>query len=120
MFWEYSKKETKILLNATLLTFAAGALFLGQSYKETVQEERLVANSVGIYAQVQKNEVNTLVAQLDEKERELAQREQALIQRERLDNEKQILLIVALVGGSLLGLILLNFYLDAKRRRFLA
>lgn len=120
MFWERSRKEMKMLLVATLLLFSAFALVITNSWVALYTENSsLPANSVGIYASVQENGVNTLAAQLDAKERELNAREQAIIQLET-KNDTIPLLLVSLTGLGLFGLILLNFYLDSKRRLSIA
>jgi hypothetical protein len=117
MFWKYSKKESKSLLVATLLLFSAYALVLGVAWNNVVFEEfSLTANSVGVFAGVQKNEVNSLVAQLDAREQSIEAREQALLDNRRGFDDRT-LLFITLAGFGLLGLILLNFYLDTKRRR---
>jgi len=120
MFWLYTKKEFKLLLNTTLLLFATFALLLGQSWSKALEHEsELTANTVGVYAGVEENEVNTLVAQLDEREKVLNARELALNISQN-SSDKKVLILITLVGGGLLGLILMNFYLDAKRRMSLA
>jgi len=116
MFWKYTRNETKTLLNITLLLFATYVIFVGQSWKTVLIEERnLVANTVGVFAGVEKNEVNTLTAQLDTREKELDARELALTQA-NIIAQKKLLSSMLLAGGALFGLILLNFYLDHKRR----
>lgn len=120
MFWLYSKKEGKLLLNATLLLFASFALLLGQNWQALEERDaQLTANTVGIYAGVPENEVNTLLAQLDEREKVLEIREEAILQTENTSDRKTFILMLV-VGSGLLGLILLNFYLDSKRRNSLA
>jgi len=119
MFWLYSKNETKLLLSTTLLLFAAFALLLGQSWGVSIeQDSNLTANTVGVYAGVEDNGVNTLVAQLDEREKVLDTRELAL-RTVQGTGDRKVLLLITLMGGGLLGLILMNFYLDSKRRRSL-
>lgn len=120
MFWEYSRKESKVLLIITLLLFTTGALLLTQYWRTATDHQTLTANSVGVYAGVEANELNTLATQLNEKEESLIAREQALVRAQRGTSDEWTLYIVALVGASLLGLILMNFYLDSKRRRSLA
>jgi hypothetical protein len=116
MFWKYTRSETKLLLNATLLLVATFALFIGQSWKVVLEQERnLTANTVGVYAGVEANGVNTRVASLDKREKELDARELALVEA-NLKTTKNTLLGVMVLGAGLFGLILLNFYLDSKRR----
>jgi hypothetical protein len=116
MFWRYSLKDTKLLLNLTLLLFSAFAVFLGRSWNIVSEtESNVIANSVGVYASIEENEVNGLLAQLNEKEKELNEREIAIVEKENR-NEKETLLWISLIGFGLFGLILLNFYLDFKKR----
>lgn len=116
MFWKYTRSETKLLLNATLLLAAAFALFVGQNWQMMLEQERyLTANTVGVYAGVEDNGVNSLVAQLEEREKELDARELALVKSNTLSN-RNTLLGMMLTGMALFGLIMLNFYLDSKRR----
>lgn len=116
MFWRHSKSETKSLLSATLILFSAYAFLIGQSWKNVITEElQITANSVSVYAGVEENEINTLVAQLHEREKTLEARENAIASRSVVA-DNTTLLLVTIIGGSLLGLILLNFYLDSRRR----
>lgn len=120
MFWLYTNKELKLLLNMTLVLFAVFALMLGQSLKVLhTQELALSANTVGVFAGVQENEVNTIVAQLDARESELDARE-AMLLRTQYSSDRRVLLFMFLIGGGLLGLILVNFFLDSRRRMSLA
>ncbi|HCC04849.1 TPA: hypothetical protein DEP58_00910 [Patescibacteria group bacterium] len=119
MFWLYSKREIKLLLNTTLVLFSAFALLLGQSWSIALQQDSdLTANTVGVYAGVEENGVNTLVAQLDEREKMLDARELALTTSQG-SGDRKVLLLITLMGSGLLGLILMNFYLDSKRRKSL-
>lgn len=116
MFWRHSKNETKALLTATLFLFSAYTLLLAQSWNSVIVEElQLDANSVGVYAGVEENEVNLLMAQLDEREKTIEAREYAISQQGLIEDET-LLLMMSIMGASLLGLILLNFYLDSKKR----
>ncbi len=116
MFWKYTIKDTKVMLNATLLLFSVFAFFVGYGWKHAFETGQMItANTVGVYAGVEKNEVNTLMAQLEKKEKELDAKEMALVQRQN-DYDKYTLGLISLVGFSLFGLILLNFYLDYKKR----
>ncbi len=91
---------------------------------------RLIAqlgSAVGMSVGVMPNEVNTLAAQLREKEEHLAQREHTVEEREALlrgtliDQEKTYALsreALSLFGGGLLfALLLANFYLDWRRAK---
>ncbi len=122
MFWKHSRKDTALLLNATLVLASAYAFVILQAWNDgypSQHMEEMTANSVGIYAEVEENEVNGLVAQLDAWEEELTAREATLLRAEQT-NERYPLLLITVVGFGLLGLILLNFYLDTKRRVSLA
>lgn len=119
MFWKHSRRDTALLLNATLLLASAYAFVILEAWNDVTvvpYMENMVANSVGVYAGVEENEVNGIVAQLDAWEEELAQREDTLVRAEQKTNDRYPLRIITVIGFGLLGLILLNFYLDAKRR----
>jgi hypothetical protein len=116
MFWKYSRSETKQLLNATLIVFASFAIFVGHSWNISLEQERgLTANTVGVMAGVEDNGINTLAVKLDDRERELDARELALTNSNG-SSDRKLLLGVMVLGASLFGLIMLNFYLDSKRR----
>lgn len=117
MFWQYSRKEVKLLLVATLMMFSGYALVVGYGWQAaTEQSVDLAANTVGVFAGVQQNEVNSIASQLDAREKELDAREAVLNNAPAYVVDKTTLLLVTMVGIGLLGLILLNFYLDSKRR----
>ena len=120
MFWKYSPQESKLLLVATLMLFSAFSLVIGSSWRTyVVSDVYMTANSVGVYAGVEGNEFNTLAQALDEREQELDRREQALINSSANATtpiDEITLLLVTIAGFGLFGLILLNFYLDSKRR----
>ncbi len=115
MMWRYSRRDTKVLLLATLLVFSGYALLLGQSWRTHLRTHsyQVTANTVGVVAGVPENEINTYVAALDERARVLDAREENIV---RTSNNNNSLLLVTLGGLGLFGLILLNFYLDHKRR----
>lgn len=120
MLWRYSRKDTKVLLLATLLVFSAYALLLGQSWQDAVRTDfNIKAETVGVLAGVSENEVNTYVAQLDARSRALDAREASIV-GQTPTTDTTTLLLVTVGGTTLLGLILLNFYLDSKRRMSLA
>jgi len=118
MFWTYSTSEIKTLLVATLLLFSGFAFLVSGVWQEVVtQNMPLTANTVGVYAGVGENEVNTLVAQLDARARELDEREQMLVASQRGTTYDEVtLLLLTLSAFGMFGLILLNFYLDSRRR----
>lgn len=117
MLWRYSRRDTKVLLLATLLVFSGYAVVLGQSWQDTLvrNQQMLLAESVGVLAAVPENEMNTYSAALDERSRQLDEREKAMGgQVSRADTTT--LWVVTVGGMCLFGLILLNFYFDHKRR----
>lgn len=116
MFWKYSRNDSKVLLLATLLVFSAYALMLWNDLRDIRERERESAQAIGVFASVPENELSTAAGQLEERARALDAREALLIEAERGGDRKTITL-VAVAGGVLLGLILLNFYLDHVRRR---
>jgi len=122
MLWRYSRQNTKVLLVATLLVFAGYGLLIAGSWREVALEVGpQAANTVGISLGVPENEVNVRLAQLDAREAALAERERALAEvRGTARTDSMTLLLITLVGIGLLGLILLNFYLDLRRRHSLA
>ncbi len=115
MFWRYSRGDSKILLLATLLVFSAYALLIGLDVRDLRKEEQR-AQTIGVFASVPENEYSATAAQLEARARELESREAALREVEHQPDRRTILL-VSVVGSVLLGLILLNFYLDHTRRR---
>ena len=122
MMWQYTRRETKLLLLATLLVFSGYGLILSQNWQAAQRadvRENQVATPVGVLAAVPENEVNTLVQQLQSKEEELAVREAEVLRAESRTDTKTLAL-VTVIGAGLLGLILLNFYLDMRRRHSLA
>lgn len=116
MLWRYTRRDTKMLLFAVLCLFSAYGFLIGQGWHGRMGATTLTANTIGVYAGVAPNEANTLLAQLTEKEHALEVREAMLAERTASGNDDTTLLLVTLVGLGLLGLILLNFYLDSKRR----
>lgn len=94
-----------------------GNLSLGP--KEFVRE---LGVAVGASAGVLPNEYNTLAQALLKKEAEVNQKEAALSLREAAvlrqgrEKETKLIFVVLSVGALLLVLILLNFYLDWRRK----
>lgn len=81
--------------------------------------------TVGMSAGVPENPFNKLAQQLEEKESELKQKEQLLEERELELKEKKfseegetILIMILSVTVTLLFLVLINFYLDFKNRKY--
>jgi hypothetical protein len=122
MMWQYTRRETKLLLLATLLVFSGYGLILSQNWQAVQRSEvrsDQVATPVGVLAAVPENDVNTIAQQLQTKEQELAVREAELL-RAASRTDSKTLALVTVIGAGLLGLILLNFYLDMRRRHSLA
>lgn len=115
MLWRYSRQDSKVLLVTTLLVFSGYGLLLSASWRTQEEYQVLTAQSVGVFAGVEANPTNQYMAALDERARELEAREAALRHVEGVA-DKRILALITLGGGVLMGLILLNFYLDHKRR----
>ncbi len=118
MYWRYSRGDSKVLLLATLFVFSAYALMLWSDMREVREYERQGAQTIGVVASVPENELNSAATQLEDRARALDAREAALRDNERTPDRDTIVL-VGIVGGVLLALILLNFYLDHARRRSL-
>ena len=122
MMWQYTRREMKVLLLATLLVFSGFGLVLGQGWRDAgvnLSPEEQAANSVGVLAAVPDNEVNSIATQLRQREAEISAREEAFAQTQgRADT--RTLALVSVIGAGLLGLILMNFYLDMRRRHSLA
>lgn len=119
------KNKKKTFISGSVITCAIvfvllvsfGSLSLGPK-----QFARELGAAVGASAGVLPNEYNTLAQALLKKETEVNQREAALAEREaavlREGGEKntKLIFVVLSVGGLLLVLILLNFYLDWRRK----
>lgn len=124
MMWQYTRRESKVLLLATLCTFSGYGLLVANDWRalEEKQATSQLAQSISVFAGVEQNQINTMSAELDARAQELAVREAALLAAESSSSQQDrtVLLIVTLVGLALLGLILFNFYLDSKRRVSLA
>lgn len=121
MMWQYSRRDTKVLVLATLLVFSGFGLMAGNDWRSLAlgtDPYLLSASSVGVFVGVSDNPINTLAEQLAVRERELAAREAALAQTGQAS--PATLMVVTVTGTGLLGLILVNFYLDNRRRHSLA
>lgn len=94
----------------------------------SVNEDRFVqmtnwqlGNVVGVGGKVEENKYNKLAQELEEYKQELDLREEALRNEEilitdtRETNTDVAVVFMATIGGLLLILILLNFYMDWKR-----
>ncbi len=79
---------------------------------------------IGMYASIEPNEYNLLaqqlderVKELDEKEAELKEQERQLVEEIERENDAKAVVYITAIGSLLLVLVLLNFYLDWKRRK---
>ena len=126
-------RTRKILSYILSIAFVISSLFLGLYFLTKVSPVevgdylvRQTMSSVGISVGVPPNPLNTLAQEILEKEREIQQREDALIQR-----EQELVTPFVLVAGRdvtfyllagfnflLLLLIVLNFYFDRKHRMY--
>lgn len=117
MMWRYSVHETKTLLMGTLVVASAYGFLIADSFPAQVRTDALTGNTVGITAGVAPNELNTKALALAERERELEVREASLnTTQSATRNDRTALIFSSVMGLILLGLILLNFYLDGIRR----
>jgi fucose permease len=79
--------------------------------------------AVGITAEVPSNQYNTLAQALKERDTAVTEREkllaekEATVLREQKEANAKISFLIIGIGSVLLGLILFNFYLDAKRKK---
>ena len=121
MVWQYTRRETKTLLVATMLMFSGLSLMIAAEWRSEGLHHGQTANTVGVFLGVEENEYNTLATQLDQRSRELDAREALLLESQaaRATTDQSMLFLISVVGLGLLGLILINFYLDAHRRRYL-
>lgn len=136
VFHILTKKEIRFFRVIVLALFGASVFALSaqiviRSYHTSsaiVGEEafRYLANAVGITVGVAPNPINTAIAQLREreqatlsKEAELQQREELL--RARLDRtsyrERTLFVYSIAVSVLLLGLVIVNFYLEYRKRK---
>lgn len=101
-----------------LALFGAYGFFLGHDWHQAgIDPVRLTASLIGVEAQVAGTTENKIAMQLQAKEAELNRRASALAQAEQNSVDGTLsLLVTSIVGVVLLGLILLNFYLDSVRR----
>lgn len=84
-----------------------------------------VASVVGMSVEIESNQYNTLASVLQEKEEELNERELRIeemekqvlaeLSEERKEN-RRIFLYISFVGLILLSLIMINFYMDWRKR----
>jgi hypothetical protein len=120
MLWRYTRRDTKLLLLATLCVFSGYAYMLAEDWRMVREEHAsLPVSAVGLYASVSETDESRIAQELREKERELLAREAVLQNAEKKRSDSLMLWYASGIGGILLALILLNFYLDYVRRRSL-
>lgn len=116
---EHKTFTTRSLILCAVLfvsLFTLGSVSLGPK-----EFTRQLGSAVSVSAGVAANEYNTLAQAIFEKEAEVNAREAALAEREMAvmngsEKDTKLVAIVLSVGFLLLVLILLNFYLDWKRK----
>lgn len=113
MLWHYTRHEMKVLLITTLCVSAGCTLVVSHVVQREPIDD-LSANTVGVFAGVAPNVVNTRMDELNARERVLNAREAAYTTVGPVST--RLLFVEIVVGMALLGLILLNFYLDHRRR----
>ncbi|MFA5831576.1 MAG: hypothetical protein WC878_07150 [Candidatus Paceibacterota bacterium] len=95
----------------------------GVSSLGTVGFIKQMSSAVGMTAGVPENEFNKLAQELKQKDTAITEREKALAERETIIlreqkiNNARLSALILVIGLVLFSLILLNFYLDAKRKR---
>jgi hypothetical protein len=108
-------------LVATVLAFSSGAIVSDTAYFAS-SAERYLANTVGMYASVPANEVNTLNAALTERAGELERREREIDARARegsfITDPRTIYALSAILLIQLV-LILANYAFDFRRAKLL-
>ena len=124
--WYHKSLRVGAALTALMLIFVSGIIspYTAELAKHT---SSYLANAVGVSVGVEPNELNVITAQLTQRERDLAEREAALTQREinvgidrssgavsGVDYSNYILSSILFI---LLLLILLNYALDFRRNR---
>lgn len=112
-----------VALGTSALLIVAGILFLvgAATFEEIRSSVGQAAAEVGLSAKVSPNEWNTIALQLEEKDSRLQGRAAELDERERALNasrtsELKLAPWFIVSGLALFGLVLLNFYLDYRRR----
>lgn len=117
-----------IILRTTALTLSLVLLFISGIISPLTKELSLdtgsyLASSIGIQASVTPTEINSLSAQLEEKNRELSAREIAVSLKESDAQSEMSTFILSTALFILLVLLILNYVLDyirAKERRVIS
>ena len=111
--------KTTIILLAVLVLVMAFILAQGIFDINPIALGKYFLAQVGVTVGVKPNPFNTLAQQLDKKEEDLKAKEQLLEKRILEENNlgDQTLQYLLFIGGGLLALVVLNFYLDYRRKR---
>lgn len=79
------------------------------------------ASDTDVIAEVEPNRINELNKQLNQKEKNLKEKEREILlekERDKIVKYYKIIILILVIGIALsLGLIILNFYLDYRRRK---
>lgn len=111
-----------ILLRTSALTLSLVLLFVSGVFSPVTQQlsqdtGMYLASTIGIQASVPVTEINTLSAQLEQRNVELSQREVAVTLKENESSTDTTTFILSVVLFVLLVLIILNYVLDFMRGR---
>jgi hypothetical protein len=116
-------KTTIIALELACIVSLVALSGFGVSSLGPIGFVRQMGFAIGMTAGVPKNEFNKLAQELQQKDAAITEREKALAEKEAIilreqgANSARLSALVIGIGFILLVLILLNFYLDAKRKR---
>ncbi len=116
-----SRTTTLLLILFLLFLTVAGSVVLEDVYKaDTLTLAKYYLAQIGVTVSIPSNPFNTLAQRLSEKESTLSVKEQELQKKEIALREEEkkdkTVLYFSLGGGVLLVLVLVNFYLDYRRR----
>jgi predicted nucleic acid-binding Zn ribbon protein len=124
MIEDMIRTTTLLLILFLLFLVVATSVVLEDVYKVGLHTlAKYYLAQIGITVSIPPNPFNILAQQLKEKESTLSAKEQEIQQKETLLKEQErekkdkIILYFSLVGVVLLILVLVNFYLDYRRRR---
>ncbi len=111
-----------ILLRTSALTLSLVLLFVSGVFSPVTQQlsqdtGMYLASTIGIQASVPVTEINTLSAQLEQRNVELSQREVAVTLKENESSTDTTTFILSVILFVLLVLIILNYILDFMRGR---
>jgi hypothetical protein len=119
------KNKLKITILSAELACVISLLFLF-GYRISSLGTRGFVNqmglAIGMTAEVPSNQYNTIAQALKERDTAITEKEKSLAEKEAMilraqgESNARISLLIIGIGSVLLGLILLNFYLDTKRK----